>query len=271
MKRRKAFTLVELLVVIAIIALLMSILMPALSRVRKQAKSVICQANLKQWALVFSMYTTDNNSYFMNGSVPKDSGYWWDGGDGGGMGSWWFLPLETYHKEKELRFCPMATKPYQDGGQVPFAAWQTSAPMEDSGSYGANGYILNSPPELDYQLGRPTKDNWRTINVKGTGNIPLFTDALWVDGWPEEYDQPAPAEIWWLDTIGVDEMRRFCSNRHNGFLNGVFCDFTVRPIGIKELWTLKWHRRFETNGEWTIAGGVKPTDWPEWMRPFRDY
>jgi len=49
MKTHKAFTLIELLVVIAIIAVLMGILMPALSRVKKQAKMVVCQAHLKQW------------------------------------------------------------------------------------------------------------------------------------------------------------------------------------------------------------------------------
>jgi len=58
-KTSRGFTLVELLVVIAIIAVLMAILMPALQRVRMQAKNVQCKANLKTYGLVMQLYTGD--------------------------------------------------------------------------------------------------------------------------------------------------------------------------------------------------------------------
>ena len=68
MRKSRGFTLIELLVVIAIIALLMSILMPALARVKNQARTVGCRANLRQWTLFFSMYAEDNNGRFEPGT-----------------------------------------------------------------------------------------------------------------------------------------------------------------------------------------------------------
>lgn len=66
-------------------------------------------------------------------------------------------------------------------------------------------------------------------------------------------------------------MRRFCINRHDGYVNIAFLDGSVRRIGLKELWTLKWHRNYATRNPWTRSGGVQPVAWPDWMRAFKDY
>jgi len=68
MNKRSGFTLIELLVVIAIIAVLMAILMPALSRVREQGKRIVCEHNLKSLTLTWIMYADDNDDKIVNGA-----------------------------------------------------------------------------------------------------------------------------------------------------------------------------------------------------------
>jgi hypothetical protein len=54
-------------------------------------------------------------------------------------------------------------------------------------------------------------------------------------------------------------------------MNFAFLDWSVRRTGLKQLWTLKFHRTWNTANAFTLAGGVQATDWPEWMRAFKDY
>ena len=67
MGKKEGFTLIELLVVIAIIALLLSIVMPALQKVKHSARDILCKSNLHSWFYSVNLYTQENDENFWPG------------------------------------------------------------------------------------------------------------------------------------------------------------------------------------------------------------
>ena len=96
MKRTNAFTLIELLVVIAIIALLLAILVPGLSRVKEQAKDLICRTNIKSIQLATILYTDD-----YKGKMPEQ----------GITSGLWVNLISAYMDDvDDARYCPSTKK-----------------------------------------------------------------------------------------------------------------------------------------------------------------
>jgi prepilin-type N-terminal cleavage/methylation domain-containing protein/prepilin-type processing-associated H-X9-DG protein len=269
------FTLIELLVVIAIVALLMAILIPALQKVKKQGRAVICRTNLKQWGTILALYTEDNKGRL---PIVGSGGVFWFF-----RGSW--LPEGDPNKPpvlhqfdtKGIACCPEAIRVNTRygpsgtaGGSGPgmsykirystgstFEAWQIWSPRPAFRcSYGFNGTQRILTPR-----GLKHVENYST---KGQANIPVLLDSPRRGG--EHDNSMAPPRF-----EGRGLRQDFCINRHNGYINGMFLDWSVRRIGLKELWTLKWSEESDTAGSWTKAGGVRPEDWPYWMRGFKDY
>src|SRR5262245_55478989 len=74
---RRGFTLVELLVVIGIIAVLISVLLPALGRAREAANAVACKSNLRQMGIVMQMYTVANKGWLFSARSDAGGGDYW--------------------------------------------------------------------------------------------------------------------------------------------------------------------------------------------------
>ncbi len=249
---KRGFTLIELLVVIAIIALLLSIMLPALTSIRKQAKSVVCKSNLKQWGIIWSTYGADSGGYFTYEGQP------------------WNHSLQDYYKDPEIRLCPEATKFRKEGAIDPHAAWgpfrledDEDHPYQykgDYGSYGINAWVCRIPSDTS-NAGFPqfVKANrakfWQSMDQKNSEEIPVMADATWVFGFPT--DRQKPSEIP-NPPPGDLNMDVFSINRHdNRKINVVFMDWSVRDVKLSELWKQKWNKKFDTRRDIDIPGWMK--------------
>ena len=254
MKKQNGFTLIELLVVIAIIALLLSILMPALTKVKEQARAVVCKANLRQWGLMYSMYANDNK-----GSLPVG----WNGG------TMWMTDLLAYYDGvSDLCLCPSAKQLIPQTGSSwwleagEFTGW---GDLEgEYGSYGANGWghnVLNQGGTYPIPEARQGYYWRKMIDVSMPDTVPLLGGCKWDGTEPTENDAPPATRG---ETLGTGGMADFCIDRHGGGPNMLFMDTSARKVGMKELWRLRWHR------EWDKSLARKMV-FPTWMDKYKDY
>jgi len=266
-----AFTLIEVLVVAGIIAVLVAILMPQLARARKQARAVVCKGYLGQWGAIWAMYCQTNKDSFPGGTY-EDTGFY--------RGGWITCLRPLYDTKSDILRCPMAMKRHPLGviyGGSFYTYLMPGSDRKGGGleecSYGVNIWICNPHPDVEEIQGRPTKFHWRKPSkVKYLNRVPVFADTMFRGGAPMESGQRGePPNFDGEYTSPHCEMKHFCINRHNGFNNHLFMDWSVRKVGIKELWTLKWHREFDTAGPWTKAGRNTQYPWPDWLRGFPDY
>jgi len=291
--KRQGFTLIELLVVIAIIALLMSILMPALRNVREQARDSMCMQRLQQWGLMFNMYASE-----WDGGMMDWAEYAWAGGEF--IEHAWVPMMYEYAKGYDVYLCPSATELWQYGLDVtdPKAAWdfqyivsgefsefdwfwyyRTGTPpnyVYAYGSYGKNGWIsTNKEPIQD----EPDDIPWtfQNIRVKGTSRIPLLGDCSLMGSFPNIYDTPDPTRLHHVygENGGTN---RFNLDRHHLSVNLVFLDWSVRKVGLRQLWSLRWNKQKDPATGQSGWGNLNivpdwnnPLDWPEWMRNSKNY
>jgi prepilin-type N-terminal cleavage/methylation domain-containing protein len=279
------FTLIELLVVIAIISLLVAVLLPALGAARKHARNVVCQSNLRQWGTTLDLYAQENEGRFPT-DLMGTAGIWFVRGVFLGKDDPNADAGALHHFEtKGIAMCPMAVKPGSfpfgstaywgaakgrvegTAGSGAFEAWEITSPAPAfRGSYGYNSWLFSGFSSLPrISPGRLVEPD--LLFFKGRADIPVMLDAAYIRGAPRDFDLPPPQD----DLTGALTIGTFVVNRHSGCVNGLFLDWSVRRVGLKELWTLKWSNDFDRANRWTKAGGVKPEDWPEWMRGLRDY
>lgn len=183
MKRSNAFTLIELLVVIAVIAVLMGILMPALSRARDQAKKTVCISQSKQLGMCMRLYAEDNDGYLHSGA---NNGLWdnaWEDPvvvkeyDWDDSYAYWGLAYKRYANSKKIFHCPSQERV----DDWPESGWG----YKYQGFFKYCGYGLNKYVNWSYKYNSSSDsfvDNDRSCNLyrdfKRKDEVILFQDHI---------------------------------------------------------------------------------------------
>ncbi len=266
---RHGFTLIELLVVISIIALLVSILMPALSKAREQAKATTCAAQLRQFGMAWFYYAEENDDYNISyGYVsPLDTGGFWFYKLGEYLGgderfTKGDADVDTKKGALNILNCPSA-KPWSNkfndsinsmryGGADMAWQWRGEAvDREHEGGYTINGWMQPGIPDsTNYPSGYFYKKY-----SKPKADVPLICDGGWVDTWPKSDQVNELVDLIDLQGSGIpgassrmypNNFTRIVLDRHALAINIVFKDTRVEKVPLEDLGSFEWHKGFKT-------------------------
>ncbi|MEM9346706.1 MAG: prepilin-type N-terminal cleavage/methylation domain-containing protein [Planctomycetota bacterium] len=243
----RAFTLTELLVVVSIIALLIAILLPALSSARKSAYDLSCKSSIRQWTIAWFAYATDHDEQ------PVQS--WHHTDEIQPTGEHWYIYIRDYMNNGEtlVLACPTAGEPLSTSSNsrgtasrnwFPSAADHFGATEDHIGGYGYNNWWSESNNT------RNKPQHIKTISdAAEPTDIPVFFDCTWADvGWVLEADPiPPPGDREDPEASGVGGwIKRVSMNRHGGdTVNLSMADGSTVSSAVDDLLGFAWHNDWD--------------------------